>query len=539
MADSDLGLRIFDIGDPDHLSQVAGFPEGAGRDIILRDDKGYLLTANRVVICDISDLNHLEEIGRFSPSASFTDLALIENYAYLTSRYIGHGLYIVDLTNEPDYALVSQCPVIDKTYGLEVVPGFALLACGSEGVRVIGTENPFEPEEVGWCGSMGHVYGVTVSDHYLYQALGEAGLQIYDIEQPENPILIGACDLETYAGLVAVNETTAYISDFRGGIILVDISDRVNPTEITRWNDFSVYSDIDFLDRYVIIAVKGEGIYIIDASDPTQPEQIGSLPIETSGSYHFDLVGNILFLVDNRNNYLNTIDLSDPSDPIQRNNVSASRYSRGLDVKTTGSYAFVSFHRGGIIVFDISDPFDPVEIALVPYLSTVNINSLIIQNDRLFVEADGVKVLNITDPEHPFEVGYYDIDRTTCGLGVYEQYAFIPAGQTLYCLDCGRAVDVPGERKKDDSRLQSEMLQIHPNPFNSEAKVSHNLPRQTYVFLELLNISGQRIKLLYDGDKKAGEYIDTIQSTDLPSGLYFVRLVTSEKMQTHKVMLIR
>ena len=80
---------------------------------------------------------------------------------------------------------------------------------------------------------------------------------------------------------------------------------------------------------------------------------------------------------------------------------------------------------------------------------------------------------------------------------------------------------------------------VYPNPFNSTTTIRYSLPYQSNVSLKVYNLSGQQMTTLFEGYRQAGFHSANLKATDLPSGLYFVRLKASDQLFTQKVMLIR
>ncbi len=80
---------------------------------------------------------------------------------------------------------------------------------------------------------------------------------------------------------------------------------------------------------------------------------------------------------------------------------------------------------------------------------------------------------------------------------------------------------------------------IYPNPFNSMTRITYSLPLASHVYLKLFDLPGREVMTKNEGNKQTGNHTITLNVTDLPSGLYFVRLNTDTKTMTQKVMLIK
>ena len=84
-----------------------------------------------------------------------------------------------------------------------------------------------------------------------------------------------------------------------------------------------------------------------------------------------------------------------------------------------------------------------------------------------------------------------------------------------------------------------DLIGIYPNPFNASTTITYGLPVVSRVSLQLYDLSGREIRTLVDSNKQAGVHRTILNASDLPSGLYFVKLKASDQVFTRKVMLIR
>jgi predicted outer membrane repeat protein len=83
------------------------------------------------------------------------------------------------------------------------------------------------------------------------------------------------------------------------------------------------------------------------------------------------------------------------------------------------------------------------------------------------------------------------------------------------------------------------LLQNYPNPFNASTSIRFTLPEPSNVAIEVYNILGQRVDLLYDGLKPAGSHCITWNADSHPSGLYFARIRAGERSENMKMVLLR
>jgi len=82
-------------------------------------------------------------------------------------------------------------------------------------------------------------------------------------------------------------------------------------------------------------------------------------------------------------------------------------------------------------------------------------------------------------------------------------------------------------------------VQSFPNPFNSAATIRYALPHSDRITLEVYNLSGQKISILVEGQKLAGEHSAILNAGNLASGIYFVKLNVKDQTVTRKLLLMR
>ena len=86
---------------------------------------------------------------------------------------------------------------------------------------------------------------------------------------------------------------------------------------------------------------------------------------------------------------------------------------------------------------------------------------------------------------------------------------------------------------------QFALHQNYPNPFNPVTQISYALERTGKVRLSVYDIMGREVAVLVDGVQNFGSYTLEFSAADLPSGVYFYRLVTADRVLSKKMTLIR
>jgi hypothetical protein len=87
--------------------------------------------------------------------------------------------------------------------------------------------------------------------------------------------------------------------------------------------------------------------------------------------------------------------------------------------------------------------------------------------------------------------------------------------------------------------LEFSLSQNYPNPFNSSTTISYELPEGTFVSLIVYDCLGNNVQTLVNEFQNAGAHQVVFESNNLPSGLYFLRMLASDWDQTRKMVLLR
>ena len=83
------------------------------------------------------------------------------------------------------------------------------------------------------------------------------------------------------------------------------------------------------------------------------------------------------------------------------------------------------------------------------------------------------------------------------------------------------------------------LSQNFPNPFNPETKIKFNLPSSAEIIIKVYDIRGKEIKTLINEYKQAGTYEVEFNASNLPSGVYFYKMISGSYSETKKMILLR
>jgi len=84
-----------------------------------------------------------------------------------------------------------------------------------------------------------------------------------------------------------------------------------------------------------------------------------------------------------------------------------------------------------------------------------------------------------------------------------------------------------------------ELSQNYPNPFNPKTMINYHLPIANYVDLSIYNLLGQSVARLVSDEQTAGRHQVAWDARNMPSGIYYYRLVAGEYSEIRKMILVR
>lgn len=133
----------------------------------------------------------------------------------------------------------------------------------------------------------------------------------------------------------------------------------------------------------------------------------------------------------------------------------------------------------------------------------------------------------------------YQIHPVWVDTSIYT-IAFVQNDVDKTVMNAGRMGILVGiEPYINETPSKFELSQNYPNPFNPSTNIKFSLLHNDNVTLKIYDMLGKEIQVLISGYHKAGTYNVNFDGSNLPSGIYFYTLQTSEFTQTKKMMLVK
>jgi len=95
---------------------------------------------------------------------------------------------------------------------------------------------------------------------------------------------------------------------------------------------------------------------------------------------------------------------------------------------------------------------------------------------------------------------------------------------------------------EDENRsipIKYELFQNYPNPFNPVTTIKFSIPKQSDVKVEIFDITGRKVRELFNDTKNAGFHSLLFNGNELASGVYFYRVKANHFIKTRKLLLLK
>lgn len=92
---------------------------------------------------------------------------------------------------------------------------------------------------------------------------------------------------------------------------------------------------------------------------------------------------------------------------------------------------------------------------------------------------------------------------------------------------------------KDNKNIPGYDFSIYPNPFNPSTTVEYDLPASENISIVIYNVLGEEVVRLVNGYEGRGRHDITWSTNNIPSGVYFCRLISGNFSAIKKIVLIK
>ncbi len=272
-----------------------------------------------------------------------------------------------------------------------------------------------------------------ITHFYLKDVLGQAvwykdgycficdidSVKLVDVSNPRYPISIKSIysgkDSKGFDG----NNTVLFVPYQYGlAVLTVENPELVHVIETTLTHDLA--RDVVIDERYVYVSCLSQGLKVFDIIAGYKLSLVGSLRLEEGYGEHICINEKTIYIVGWCKGFV--IDVSDPMQPEQL--ASFSFNGNPQDMLYYGNYLYIATKESGISVVDVRNPYDPILISEHREFSQTF--SLALSSPFLYVGGNGnIMVLNATDPVELDVIARIDDVGRVEGLFITDDYLYV------------------------------------------------------------------------------------------------------------------
>jgi choice-of-anchor B domain-containing protein len=344
-------------------------------------------------------------------------------------------------------------------------------------------------------------------DDYLYMISDEGhGLQIADLRYlPDSVhVVYYSWDVLVQAHNIFIDSSSARLYVCGGGswFSVFSLANPLSPeilidcgTDVSYWNEsIGWVHDVYVRNDTAYCNASYKGLFIIDFSDVSNPQMIGSLDTYVQQGYNHSgwLMPNVPYyaMADETEGLdVKIIDVSDKSNLIVTDTIGSNVNPQSMphNLIYDDGFLYISYYQDGLYMFDCK-----------------------------------------TDPAHPTLVGFYDTSTQLHGagyVGCWGVYPFLPSGNVL-ASDTETGLWVFGHSLVaaiPDSEKERDTLLAFPNPVSERLFVSERFNDSRY---SIIDMSGRPVS--------HGIICNSLDVSELNSGIYTLLLNGAQHDSTLK-----
>jgi hypothetical protein len=429
VADSEGGLRVLNVADSSFPVEVGFYDTPrraialalAGEHVYLADEEGGLVVLHYTdggepfISGRVADTNG-QPLPDMVVSITGEDSATTNDDGVYTFNDVEPGTYTVSIAYTPYYTFTPSSRVVTVPPNA-TAQNFLATATSSYNVELLGQLD---------------TSGDSIASEGRYAYLSTAtGFLVIDMVNPSSPAIVGEAEFtERGAGLAVEGHYVYAASD--GSIYIFDVSDPSAPAHVGIYALERQINDMAVQGGYIYLALDEAGMHVLDARDPSNVSWVTSFST-TGYTSHVAVANNRLYVDDaihRYEGYVHIFDISAPGAPTKMGDIFTagdltSLAAAGNYVYLADSWADRDGWWAGVTIVDVTDPAHSFRTAIWDLPGVAY--HMVATGRYLYVTTGpaGLRVLDVSYPSVPQEVGFYHTPHEATDLSVAGDHAYV------------------------------------------------------------------------------------------------------------------
>ncbi|MCF2144830.1 MAG: hypothetical protein K9W42_14125 [Candidatus Heimdallarchaeota archaeon] len=392
--------------------------------VAVRNKIAYLAmrdgSTSGIIAMNVSNPYAVEKLGEYDdPVPTYVlDLKTQGNKLFV-SQYPtpSDNFLVIDISNNSDLTLIDSYKVTDPIVDSYLTTSHVYLATKTNGLIILELSSLLE---VGAFPTEGECWGVAVKGGYAIIA-DLSSIIIVDISNIAEPNLVNAyptIPMSSYS--MTIEGAYVYLTDLLGGIVIMNTTD---PTQLEVVGSFEIAEgaiNVQAVNNTLFVTTYTKQFKILDITTPTEPIELATINMTNSPC---------AFAIEGENAFIGTtdefiiLDISVKTNPQIIGSCSMSAMS--TNIYLSGNYAYLATVGEGLQIIDISDRKNPTVKAGVEIWT--DINDVIIRGEYAIIcHSGGLATIDITSPTQPVLISNYSIfTGRAFELSEYDELLFV------------------------------------------------------------------------------------------------------------------
>ena len=370
---------------------------------------------------------------------SFFSVDAVGTLAYAT---YGQRLAVLDVSTPATPRLLGKTGVMTgESLGVAVQGNYAFLASpgiwtgsiwSGGAMRVVDVSDPTAPDEKVYfsAGDDRAPFDIALYGDHAFLA-AESSLWVVDINDPLNPVSLLHLPIPdisprniTIAPHPSDGKIYAYLAGYAtsggGKLKIVDITNPLSPSIVGTYTAPDDILDVSIQGSYAYVETE-TSLKVVSISTPALPVEVGSLTDPSwVGNWNINARGDYVYLTGLQEIftetdlfYLNMLVVISVADPSQPALVASLELLNSLDIEydvdliVVGDMALLLLPMGkeGLRLVNVSVPASPVEVGY--YNQEGFVDDVVRQGDYAYTTGTGFRILEYLTPKTTRQIGYY------------------------------------------------------------------------------------------------------------------------------------
>jgi hypothetical protein len=244
-------------------------------------------------------------------------------------------------------------------------------------LHIIDTSDPSRPVELGRYQRFGESFANDIklvdAGARRFALIADTPVDVVEVTDPAAPRLVAQIAEESHTLFTETRDgaTLAYFGNYDGTCPVYDVTDPTAPRKLGSYDaEASVVHDLSVDNGIAYLNAWEKGFLVVDFTDPATPALLGSWPVtptRTSHSNWTTTVGGRRIALHGEEAYnaqLHVVDL-EPASPTFMTPVAFYQTRPWISIHNImafGTKAYMTYYQDGVRVLDVSDPASPRQV---------------------------------------------------------------------------------------------------------------------------------------------------------------------------------